>query len=127
MIEFVAKARRKAAEGIDKGFTLIELLITVVILGVLAGIVVFAVSAFTGQGETAACKSDLKNVEIASQAYYAKNHSYASAIDDASHTSTTLVGSGILKEAPSSDKYSFTYTAATGDVAANPANCSGLG
>jgi len=56
----------------EKGFTLIELLIVVVILGVLAGIVVFAVSNFNGQGVAAACKSDVKNVEIASEAYYAQ-------------------------------------------------------
>jgi prepilin-type N-terminal cleavage/methylation domain-containing protein len=47
------------------GFTLIELLIVVVILGVLSGIVVFAVSAFNNDGVTAACKADMKNVEIA--------------------------------------------------------------
>ena len=56
----------------QSGFTLIELLIVIVILGVLAAIVVFAVSAFNKNGQQAACKADFKNVEIADEAYFAK-------------------------------------------------------
>ena len=100
----------------DSGFTLTEMLIVIVILGVLSGIVVFAVSAFNNDGVTASCKSDVKTVEIASEAYYAKVGKYATAIDDDKHTSTTLVGAGYLKEAPSSAKYTVTYTAGTGAV-----------
>ena len=46
MLEQLRKAREE-----ESGFTLIELLIVIVILGVLAGIVVFAVSAFTDGGQ----------------------------------------------------------------------------
>jgi prepilin-type N-terminal cleavage/methylation domain-containing protein len=60
----------------QSGFTLIELLIVIVILGVLAAIVVFAVSAFNKNGQAAACKADFKNVEIADEAYFAKNQAY---------------------------------------------------
>ena len=56
----------------ESGFTLIELLIVIVILGVLAGIVVFAVGGITDRGNASACKSDVKNVEVASEAYRAK-------------------------------------------------------
>src|SRR4051812_12540500 len=52
----------------DSGFTLIELLIVIIILGVLAGIVVFAVGGITDRGAKSACKADIKNVEIASEA-----------------------------------------------------------
>ena len=41
----------------DSGFTLTELLIVIVILGVLAGIVVFAVGGITDRGEMSACKA----------------------------------------------------------------------
>ena len=102
--------RIQALRGNDNGFTLIELLIVVVILGVLSGVVVFAVSAFNNDGVLAACKSDRKNVEVASEAYYAKTGGYAADI-------ATMVTAGYLKEAPSSTKYSITYTAATGAVA----------
>ena len=81
----------------EKGFTLIELLIVIVILGVLAGIVVFAVGAFNDDGKAAACKSDVKNVEIAQEAFYAKSptHVYAASVD-------ALVTAKYLKEAPDS-------------------------
>ncbi len=64
----------------QSGFTLIELLIVIVILGVLAAIVVFAVSAFNKNGQQAACKADFKNVEIADEAYFAKNQAYATGL-----------------------------------------------
>jgi type II secretion system protein G len=65
------EARRK--EG---GFTLIELLIVIVILGILAAIVVIAVGAFNDRGQKAACKSDVKAVEVAVEAYRAKTSNY---------------------------------------------------
>ena len=95
-------ARIRAARESESGFTLIELLIVIVILGVLAGIVVFSVSGVADRGTAAACKSDKKSVEVASEAYYAKWGFYATAIDDLTHTSTTLVGGGFLHSAPTS-------------------------
>ena len=60
---------QKRNEG---GFTLIELLIVIVILGILAAIVVFAVGGITDRGNSSACKSDLKTFQVASEAFYAK-------------------------------------------------------
>ena len=45
----------------DEGFTLIELLIVIVILGILATVVVFAVGGITDKGKTSACKAELKD------------------------------------------------------------------
>src|ERR1700694_3383299 len=57
----------------EEGFTLIELLIVIVILGILAAIVVFAVGT-TGQNTAqAACRADAKSVEVALEAYKAQN------------------------------------------------------
>lgn len=98
MLERIREARAN-----ESGFTLIELLIVVVILGVLAGVVVFGVSAFNNQGVTAACKSDAKNVEIANQAYYAQTGGYAA-------DAATLVTGGFLKSAPNSTKYKITIS-----------------
>ena len=65
---YEAMRKRHAGEG---GFTLIELLIVIVILGILAAVVVFAVGGISDKGKSAACKSDVKNVEVAQEAYYA--------------------------------------------------------
>jgi len=98
--------RLRAARANQSGFTLIELLIVIVILGVLAGIVVFAVTAFNNQGVAAACKSDVKNVEIASEAFYAQTGGWAANVD-------ALVPT-YLKEKPPTGKYVINYTPGTG-------------
>jgi len=103
----------------DGGFTLIELLIVIVILGILAGIVVFSVAGITDRGTASACKADLKTVQVASEAYYAKNTAYATAMDDATHSATTLVGGGFLRSAPVGNGYTVTYVAAGGVVTAD--------
>lgn len=72
MFQDMKKNIQRAREN-HSGFTLIELLIVIVILGVLAGIVVFAVSGITDKGQTSACKSDYKEVETAIEAYYANS------------------------------------------------------
>ena len=64
----------RAAKKKDEGFTLIELLIVIVILGVLAGIVVFGVAQFQSDSEKAACSADRKTVQVAADAYNAKNN-----------------------------------------------------
>lgn len=108
-------ARIRAARENESGFTLIELLIVIVILGVLSGIVVFSVSGITDNSAKAACKADVNIVQVASEAYYAQKGIYATDIDDATHTSTTLVGAKLLKSAPD-DIRGITLSATTGDV-----------
>ncbi len=88
MLERIREARKN-----EKGFTLIELLIVIVILGVLAGIVVFAVSAITDKGSTSACKSDITTVTTAEEAYYAQNSTYAADV-------ATLKAAGFLHSEP---------------------------
>ena len=65
------RARREEM-GDEGGFTLIELLIVIVILGILAAIVVFAVQNLTSQSASASCKSDFKTVETAMETYKAQ-------------------------------------------------------
>jgi len=96
--------RIREAQKNEDGFTLIELLLVIIILGVLAGIVVFAVNGIQDRGTASACKSDKKNVEIASEAYYAQKGGYAPDM-------ATLLSSKLLREAPSSKDYTVTYNA----------------
>jgi general secretion pathway protein G len=55
----------------DGGFTLIELLVVIVILGILAAVVVFAVGGIQDRGNDSACKSDTASLRTAEEAYYA--------------------------------------------------------
>ena len=71
------RLRKQKAEG---GFTLIELLIVIVILGILAAIVVFAVGSARDDAETNSCKADQKTVNTAAEAYKAKNKTYPASV-----------------------------------------------
>ena len=55
----------------DEGFTLIELLIVIVILGILATIVVFAVRGVTEDSQANSCKASQKTYQTAIEAWYA--------------------------------------------------------
>lgn len=99
-------ARIKSARENESGFTLIELLIVIVILGVLSATVVFSVSGITNRGDTAACDSNLKTVQVASEAYFALNNAYAANI--------TTLATGFLQSVPKTvaqdAKKGVTYT-----------------
>lgn len=58
---------RMKARG-QGGFTLIELLIVIAILGILAGVVVFAVGGVNDSAQEKACEIEGKSVETAIQA-----------------------------------------------------------
>ena len=86
----------------EDGFTLIELLIVIVILGILAGIVVFAVGNARSDSVSSACKADVKSVNTAAEAYKASNGTYP------------IQASLPLRTYPISGDYTVTYTQSTG-------------
>ncbi len=73
----------------DRGFTLIELLVVIVILGVLATVVVFAVGGIVDRGEVSALEGDARTIVSAEESHYALHGSYA--------TETDLVSGGFLR------------------------------
>jgi Tfp pilus assembly protein PilE len=69
---------------------------------------VFAVNGITDRGVNAACKADINTVQVASEAYFAQNGTYAATMGD-------LQAAGLIKNIPSSNKYTINYSgAATG-------------
>lgn len=119
------RARREQRGG-EGGFTLIELLIVIVILGILAAIVVFAVQNLTGQASTAGCQSDYKTVETAAEAYKAQMETYPASISTMTSTATqpgtTNTVGPWLKDVPNSAHYTMTINSsamATGAYVTN--------
>jgi prepilin-type N-terminal cleavage/methylation domain-containing protein len=92
----------------QKGFTLIELLIVIVILGVLSGIVVFAVGGITDRGEASACKAEVKTIAVAEEAHYAKT------VPGKYATLDQLVADGLLR--PGTPEYVASASAADGSL-----------
>jgi prepilin-type N-terminal cleavage/methylation domain-containing protein len=79
--------QQRAAGEMDQGFTLIELLIVIVVLGILAAVVIFALGGITGKSAAASCSADGATVSTAEAAFIAENPSYT---DTAAGTGTAV-------------------------------------
>jgi general secretion pathway protein G len=84
------ESARRARSG-EAGFTLVELLVVIVILGILAAIVVFAVGGISDKGDSAAKKADCSTLQAAEEAYFAEQGSYTANQQD-------LVDQGFLHD-----------------------------
>jgi len=76
---------------IERGFTLVELLVVIVILGILAAVVVFAVGGTETDAKVKACLTERSSLEAAVEAYHSQFP------DQGEPGTSQLVGAGLLK------------------------------
>src|SRR5438132_3572297 len=113
----------------ERGFTLIELLIVIVILGILAAIVVFAVGTTSASSVQAACHADGKSLETALESYKAQTGAFPAADGNGNGTgagwaaltttATDANGNPIgpwLKQQPGTAHYRLSFAGTTGVV-----------
>lgn len=99
----------------DGGFTLIELLVVIVIIGILAGVVVFAVNGISDRGEDSACEADEQTLTVAQEANFARDGSYVNEAE--------LVTNGFITA--QSDLWNTVATSGGADYDLTPAAGSG--
>lgn len=144
MIETYRRLQRRRLTGEIDGFTLIELLIVIVVLGILAAIVVFALGGVTGKSAAAACQSDAKTVGVGVSALLAENPQYQTSgittpefqtiMTYAANATTTTIANGavvtgypFVQTWPSSSSYGvFVGDGTTSDAPSGVAVESGL-
>ena len=85
--------RRGGDNLIERGFTLVELLIVIVILGILAGIVVFAVGNLSSNAQSTGCNAEKTSIQDALESYKAQAGVYptAAAAGGGSHKAMDLL------------------------------------
>src|SRR5665213_3982743 len=108
--------RRKDAGEID-GFTLIELLIVIVVLGILAAVVIFALGGITGKSQLAACQADGATLSTAIAAFHAQNPNVTPTKGLLTATTSTLnTGGPYIQSWPNATSYAYTLVTASGST-----------
>jgi len=135
MISTYQRLKRQRDAGEINGFTLIELLIVIVVLGILAAVVIFALGGVTGKSAKAACQADGATLSTAISALKAQDP--AATINSANLQGTsTITGGPYIQSWPNNpNHYAFSFTAGVLQVTpkggtkvayTGPASCNGV-
>jgi prepilin-type N-terminal cleavage/methylation domain-containing protein len=136
------KRRREAGE--INGFTLLEIMVVIVVLGILAAVVIYALGGITGKSAVAACQADGATVTSALSAYN-QQHPNSGVTGAALQTALTAIttttpgtGSDYIQSWPSNaPHYAFLIsgttlqikvpaTAASGVAYVGPSSCTAV-
>ena len=102
----------------DDGRTLLEFLVAIIVVGILASAAIFTATRMGTHSTAAACKADMRNVEVASEAMYASTGTKPA-------TLKALVPA-YLKRVPTSGKYTISLLAdgtVTGTLVGGKTHC----
>jgi general secretion pathway protein G len=108
MISTYQRLKRQRDAGEINGFTLIELLIVIVVLGILAAVVIFALGGVTGKSAKAACQADGATLSTAISALRAQDPSAAISSANLINSAATTGGPYIQSWPNNTDHYTFT-------------------
>jgi len=107
--------QRLQAKRNEEGFTLIELLIVIIVLGILAAIVVFAVGNTRSDAVESSCRTNFKSIQLSAEAVMTKLGHPGTQAD-----LSTPASGGLFKNAaayPTSSDYTLTYATTGGPPA----------
>src|SRR5580700_8176839 len=104
MISTYQRLKRRRDAGEINGFTLIELLIVIVVLGILAAVVIFALGGITGKSQLAACQADGATVSTAMSAFVAQNPGIK---PTSGNLTGTTEGGPYIQSWPSAQSYAY--------------------
>ena len=104
--------QRLQAKRNEEGFTLIELLIVIIVLGILAAIVVFAVGSTKKDAVASACKTAQKSVQLSAEGVNVHEGSYPVGSLNSANAAPLLSGGtngALLKEWPQDNDFIMQY------------------
>ncbi len=99
------RKRMQASGGGEGGFTLIELLVVIIIIGILAAIAIPLYLSQRTRGYEATAQSDVKNMSMAEETYFAAHNAYGTLADiegtDGGYVASPTVTPSVISTDPS--------------------------